>query len=248
MANSLTFNSTDLSTYGVTITRIKDNQTSFKRDVTQLDTRAHASNGKREALKIDAEFILIGTSLADVQDKLAGIKRILTAVETGELVFDYRSGVYFNAALDEIDGENLTQKCISGTISFLCADPYGYSTTETDQTDNITTDPKAVTVTAGGSAKTLPVFTLTAGESLSGPISVKNNDTGEELVWDSSMVDTDELEIDTEHWVVKKNGTASMTDVSGQFPRLLPGQDNHIVVTGFGTTGTLQTVFRSRFI
>jgi predicted phage tail component-like protein len=248
MSSSLTFNSVDLSTYGITITRIKDNQTSFKRGVTQLDTRAYASKGKRESLKIDAEFILAGSSLSDVQDKLASIKSILTAVETGELIFDYRSEIYYNAALDEIDGENLTQKYISGTMSFLCADPYGYSTTETDQTDNITTDPKAVTITVGGSALTLPVFTLTAGESLSGPISVKNNDTGEELVWDSSMVSTDELEIDTEHWIVKKNGTASMTDVSGQFPRLLPGQDNHIVVTGFGTTGTLQTVFRSRFI
>ncbi len=248
MANSLSFNGTDLSTYGVIITQSGDNQTSFSRDVTQLDMRAFASAGKHEARRIESKFFLLGSSMADIQSKLASVKRILTAVETGQLVFDYLSGIYYNASLAQIDCQILSPKGLSGAISFICADPYGYSTTETNQTDNITTDPTAVTVTVGGSAKTLPVFTLTAGESLSGPISVKNNDTGEELVWDSSMVSTDELEIDTEHWIVKKNGTASMTDVSGQFPRLLPGQDNHIVVTGFGTTGTLQTVFRSRFI
>jgi len=248
MANSLTFNSIDLSTYGLTITQAGNNQTLFSRALTQMDTRAFASKGKREALKIETNFLIIGTSLSDTQSKLATIKRILSSAETAQLVFDILPDVYYNTSLEAIDGQILTPYGISGTISFICADPYGYSTTETDQTDNITTDPTAVTVTVGGSAKTLPVFTLTAGESLSGPISVKNNDTGEELVWDSSMVDTDELEIDTEHWIVKKNGTASMTDVSGQFPRLLPGQDNHIVVTGFGTTGTLQTVFRSRFI
>jgi phage-related protein len=179
---------------------------------------------------------------------LASIKRLLTTVETGQLVFDFIHGIYYNAALDEIDAENLTQTSMSGVISFICADPYGYSTTETDQTDNIDTDPTAVSITVGGSAIALPVYTLTAGESLSGPISVKNNDTGEELIWDNSLVDTDELEIDTEHWVVKKNGTESMADVSGQFPRLLPGQTNAIVITGFGIKGTLQTVFRSRYI
>ncbi len=248
MANSLSFNGTDLSVYGITITQAKIHQTAFNRDVTQLDTRAFASHGKREARKISTEFVLVGSSLLDIHTRLASIKRLLTTVETGQLVFDFIHGIYYNAALDEIDAENLTQTSMSGVISFICADPYGYSTTETDQTDNIDTDPTAVSITVGGSAIALPVYTLTAGESLSGPISVKNNDTGEELIWDNSLVDTDELEIDTEHWVVKKNGTESMTDVSGQFPRLLPGQDNHIVVTGFGTTGTLQTVFHSRFI
>jgi putative phage tail component, N-terminal domain len=248
MTDSLTFNSVDLSLYGLILNRSENNRTSFNRNTIQLDTRAFASRGKREALQIDTDFTIIGTNLSDSQAKLANIKRVLTTVETGELIFDNMPDVYYNASLSQLDCQRLGHKDLIGTISFLCADPYGYSTIETDQTDNITTDPKAVTVTVGGSALTLPVYTLTAGGSLSGPISVKNNDTGEELVWDSSMVSTDELEIDTEHWIVKKNGTASMTDVSGQFPRLLPGQDNHIVVTGFGTTGTLQTVFRSRFI
>jgi phage-related protein len=99
----------------------------------------------------------------------------------------------------------------------------------------------------GGTAITLPVWTLTAGETLSDvTIKLENVTTGEELQWTGSLVDEDELEIDCKYWTVKKNGTADM-NITGEFPRLAVGA-NSIKVTGLSTTGTLNITYRDAYL
>lgn len=78
-------------------------------------------------------------------------------------------------------------------------------------------------------------------------IKLENTDTEEEIQWEGSLANTEELEIDSATYMVKKEGVESMT-ISGQFPRLLPGFTNHIKVTGFDITGNLNIKYRDRYL
>ena len=99
----------------------------------------------------------------------------------------------------------------------------------------------------GGTGLVNPVYTLVAGETLSAiTLKVENVTTDEELQWTGSLVDTDEIEIDVENWIVKKNSVADMATVTGQFPRLTPG-NNSIKVTAFSTTGTMNIKYRDTY-
>ena len=79
-------------------------------------------------------------------------------------------------------------------------------------------------------------------------IKVECVEAGEELQWTGSLANTEVLVIDVPGWRVRKEGTASMATVTGQFPRLLPASDNQIKVTGFSTTGTLNITYRARYL
>jgi phage-related protein len=93
-----------------------------------------------------------------------------------------------------------------------------------------------------------PVYVLTAGEVL-GAITVKleNVSTDEELQWTGTLTTADELTIDVPNWIVYKNGTASMSGVTGQFPRLQPGA-NSIKVTAMAVTGLMDITYRNTFL
>ena len=134
---------------------------------------------------------------------------------------------------------------MAGYYNLLMPRP-AYSTTETSSDFNIDADPDTIVETVGGTAITKPVWTLTAGETLTDvTIKLENVTTDEELQWTGSLVDEDELEIDSQYWTVKKNGTVDM-NITGEFPRLIAGS-NLIKVTGLSTTGTLNITYRDSY-
>jgi len=166
------------------------------------------------------------------------------------LTLDFPDDRFYKAKLDNpIDWEIITHKLARAELSFICPDPLGYSSSETSSDHNINADPKTVTETTGGTAYIEPVYTLTAGEALNDvTIKVENTDTGEELQWQGSLANGEKLEIDVGLWIVKKEGVASMADMSGKFPRLLPGFANSIKVTGFGSLGSLNIKYRNTYL
>jgi phage-related protein len=246
---AITFNSTDLSTYGLTMTRndalqaIQDIQTS------QLSDRSFASPPLRQPHSVLLSFALTGASLATNLTNLDNIKRILLLPATDcQLILSVMPARYFLAQCVSVNPKIESKELFTGEITFTCADPYGYNTTPTSNTTNINADPKTLNETVGGSAYALPVWTLTAGDILAAvTIKLENLTTDEELCWTGSLAVTDTLVIDSYHWTVKKNGTDSMATVTGEFPRLSPGIVNSIKVTAFGTNGTLNIGYRDTF-
>ena len=112
---------------------------------------------------------------------------------------------------------------------------------------NIDADPKTVQPTVLGTSRVEPVYTLTAGELLTDiTLKVENTGTAMELVWEGTILDGKDLEIDVANWHVTNNAMASMATVSGEFPYLNLGV-NSIKVTGFSTTGSVDIVYRKRY-
>jgi predicted phage tail component-like protein len=249
MANSLSFGGTALSTYGLYVTSDDAYALSRLIETSQLQDKAFASSPKKEARTITLDVCIKGSSLSDLMSKVDNLKRVLMlGVTAEELILDILPSRYFNALCSGFAPKIDTTTTMSGTLSFLCADPRAYAVTPTSSDFNIDADPKTITETPGGSAYIQPVWTLTAGGTLSSvTIKLENVTTDEELQWTGSLAATDTLEIDSEHWTVKKNGTDSMATVTGQFPRLSPGIANTITVTGFSTTGTLNISYRDTY-
>ena len=247
MANSFKYNGTDLSTYGLSITSSNAHIISQIIPSIQLKDRAYNSGYQRPARPFNFNIAVIGTGVSDVITKLDNIKKTMVTETSNQLILDVITTRYFNAQLESFDGTFSAPTVWEGSVSFTCADPLGYSTTETSSDFNIDADPDTVIEAVGGTGLVNPVYTLVAGGTLSTiTLKVENVTTDEELQWTGSLVDEDEIEIDVKHWTVKKNDTESMT-ISGEFPRLTHGA-NSIKVTAFGTTGTLNIKYRDTYL
>jgi phage-related protein len=245
MANSFSFNGIDMLAYGVIVTSHNIPDCNKEIPTVQLKDRAYSGEAKRGVKRLRLTCSIDGSDVSDVRDKLDDVIRLID-VGNCRLVVD-GTGRYFNAEFEDRSSGNCFPTYWQGTLTFLCPDPLAYSTTETSSDFNIDADPDTVSETVGGTAIVKPVWTLTAGEDLTDvTIKLENQTTGEELQWTGSLVDEDELEIDSANWTVKKNGTSAMT-ITGEFPRLIAGS-NTIKVTGLSTTGTLNITYRDAYL
>ena len=253
MANSLTFNDTDLGTYGLVV--VNRTTPSFKQrvDYTQLLDIAYPFGATREAKFISLEIAVVGSSHADVESKLDSIKLILNQRDTKHLILDAQDDRYFNAQFVSLSGRFQSPVAFVGGLDFICPDPLAYgSGDEISPTHHLDVENPAIETT-GGTGYIKPIYTLTAEEGLGteeAPITIKVEciETVEELQWTGSLANGEELEIDVANWTVKKEGDASMAAVTGLFPRLLPATDNRIKVTGFGAAGTLNIKYRNTYV
>ncbi len=110
---------------------------------------------------------------------------------------------------------------------------------------DVTVTVSGIIEVAGGTANTKPTITLTCDDTLtSTTVEVANATTGETLEWTGNLVPDDVLVIDSSTFYVTLNGSASMANVSGQFPTLQTGT-NYIGVSGF--TGTMNITYRDRY-
>ena len=248
MANSFSFDGTDLSAYELIVTSSAANMLRQLASFVQLKDRGYSSGIKRPPKSISLDINVTGSSRADLDSNLDNIKRIIATETDSQLILDIISGRYYMARLTDFDGRYRTAFMFEGSIEFICVDPVGYSTTLTESNHTIDADPKTVTETTTGTGKINPVYVLTAGEAL-GEITIKleNVTTNEELQWTGTLTTNDELEIDVANWIVKKNDTASMSGVTGQFPRLQPGA-NSIKVTALASSGEMDIIYRNTFL
>jgi predicted phage tail component-like protein len=251
MANSLSFGGTALSTYGLYVTSDDAYISSQLIETSQLQDKAFASSPKKEARTITLDVCVKGSSLSDLISNIDSLKRVLMlGVTAEELILDILPSRYFNALCSGFAPKIDTTTTMSGTLSFLCADPRAYAVTPTSSDFNIDADPKTITETPGGSAYIQPVWTLTAGETLTdAEIILKNETTDETFTITLSMVDEDVLVINSQTFEVELNGVNVIADMADAavFPRLSPGIANTITVTGFSTTGTLNISYRDTY-
>jgi len=247
------FDEIDLIDYGLLVRKssLSSFMPSIKTNYVEIADKAYDFRAYLSPRTINLDVVVTGTGEANLISKLDNISKLLNpAGGVKHLILDFPDDRFYKAKLNNpIDWEIVTHKLARAELSFICPDPSGYSNSETSSDHNINADPKTVTETTGGTAYIEPVYTLTAGEALNDvTIKVENVDTEEELTWEGSLANGEELEIDVAMWIVKKEGVADMADVSGQFPRLLPGQNNSIKVTGFSNTGSLNIKYRNTYL
>jgi len=249
MAHSLSFNNIDLSAYGLVVNRIS-NPIDFQTSTIQLPDISYAFNSKRPPKIIIVSCTVTGADRSTVNGYLDSIRLVLNENQSKKLALDSYSGRYWNARVLGLTDMYASTNVWQGDITFQCLDPFAYSTTQTQSTHSIDATPKTVSETPGGSAIILPVYRITINEFAYTGLSIKNENTSEELTFNDEVSSGEMLEIDCATWVVKLDGTESM-DISGQFPRLLPGQANPIKITGAWTTGksanTLEIIYRDKY-
>jgi phage-related protein len=248
MALSINFNGTDLSTYGL---RVRKRPEIFSQETEsyQLLDKAYGGGSVRPAKVITAEVAVLAADAATLLSYLDSIRTYLNQRGDCALKLDAISGRYWNARFESMDGMTKGGKTWLGTITFIAYDPAAYDNDATTSgPTTLDADPHEVVISVGGTEKTFPVYTLTCGETLTDTtVSIENETTGETITWTGDLVATDVLEIDTATGIVKMNDTEDMSSVAGQFPSLMAGS-NTLNVAGFGTTGTITTVYRKRYI
>lgn len=253
MANSLTFNGTALSTYGLAVT---SHGLSVAQDAIaiRIQDKAYAWRSSLAPKIISLGVDVKASSLANLKSYLDSIKTILNTREDAQLILDMFSDRYWLARFESLNGNLNGRVGWSGDLNFIAHDPLAYSTGDAITTlHNLnTTDPQTVTETPEGTANTNPVYTLLAGSALGAiEVTLENLTTSPELalVWSGTIAEDDELEIDVANKLVSLNDTPSMATVTGRFPYLQPGA-NSIKVTSWGTAGTntITIVYRNRYL
>ena len=247
------FDSVDLSDYGLSVQRssLSSFMPPIRANYIEIADKAYDCRAYLSPRIIRLAVIVTGTGEVNLISNLDDISKLLNPVNgVKHLTLDFPDDRFYKAKVDNpIDWEIITHKLARAELSFICPDPLGYSTSETESNHSVNADPKTVTETTGGTAYIEPVYTLTAAEDISpATIKVEAVDIGEELTWAGNLSNGDILIVDVPLWIVKLNGTASMSDVSGQFPRLLPDYNNSVKITGFGSLGSLKIQYRNRFM
>ncbi|HUV56612.1 MAG TPA: hypothetical protein VMV84_05200 [Dehalococcoidales bacterium] len=250
MANSLSFAGENLSTYGLVVTShdlpiIQDAQT------VRLQNKAYAWRSSLTPKAISLGTTVTAVSRAALITAVDNINSFLDTREDAELILDILSTRYWNARFESFHGGFISQVAWRGNLTFMALDPLAFSTTLTSSVPliDVNADPDTLDdETPGGTANTNPVYTLTAGIAGATVLTLENLTTGLALGWSGTIANIgDELIIDVANKLVTLEATPSMATVTGRFPYLLPTA-NSIKATGWGTAGTLDIVYRARYL
>jgi len=249
VANSIEFNSTDLSDYGLIVNGSNIPDFNQVYDSVLIKDLSYAFTPKRPPKIISLNVSVIATTRAILDGYLDNIK-LATVFEVAKVLkLDAITDRYWNAKNTAFEGRYMAPGWFEGIMIFQADDPMAYDNSAVSNTYNIDADPDTNVETPGGNGYIFPVYTLTAGELLTTvTIKVENTTTDEELQFIGTVASGKALVINTATWVVTNDGTEDMADVTGKFPRLKPGVANSIKVTAFSTTGTLNVAYRNRYL
>ena len=249
MSNSLTFNGTDLSSYGLLVAR-RNLPIRFIVESGQLLDRSYAGISRLPPKSISLDVNVVAADFATLQGYLDNIQAVLNTQEDVSLILDALNDRYWRARTEAFIGSYRGPQLWQGVLDFICNDPFAYAIAETSEPYVIDADPDTITITVGGTAIVSPIYTLSnAGDDFT-DIVVENTTTSEALTWGGTLLAGEELVIDTSTWYVYVDGVVSMA-VSGQFPTLAPGVVNSIDITSlfsFGNDGALNITFRDKYI
>jgi len=246
---SFSFNEIDFGDYNVTVLNSGGSRLERIFKYGQLQERVYGWRSQLEARRLPLKVLISATAAQDIHDLITECHGALNEKDDCKLALDEISGRYWMARFRSMTGELINPKYWRGEIEFTLSDPRALADAETSSGPTaVDADPDTIIETVGGTAFVEPRYILTAGEVLNGAtIVVENMTTGEELTWEGDLADTKELEIDVAHWIVYNDSVADMADVVGSFPTMQPGA-NSIKVTGFGTLGTLDIIYRDAYI
>ena len=245
MANSLTFNGTDLTAYGL-IVKTRDMPVEFSTDSVLVEDISYAGNSKVPPKNISLNVAITGASITNLKSNLDSIKSVLNVQIDAQLILDTLSDRYWMARFKRLSG---TYKGImfDGVLDFTCFDPFAYAVApSSDATAIVNAVADNAIIFTGGNALIRPVYTILSDAIRVGTNVILHSDnTDEEIEWTGNLANGTVLVFDTALWVVKKNTIEDMATVDGQFPTLVQDTTNLILTAGF--TGTLTVTWRNRY-
>ena len=258
MAHSMSVDGTDLATYSLYVTRGSlpgmPGGTESMREVAQSDG-AISSPRLFSAIEISTDVVIAGTSYANLLSNLDSIKGVLGTREDVEVAWDRWADRYWLGRCQLSDVRLDGPTFATATIVTLCADPFGYASTESTKTEtslDIGVGGQSFTVTSTGTAISYPEIVFTAGGT-STALVIEHDALDTRLVYDGTFVSGDKLRIkcDPANWTVDRMPSGDdtystvMSDIEGQWPHLEVG-DN--VFTIYDFEGSITWTWRNRYL
>jgi len=245
----MNFAGTDLTTKGLEVLRISG-QTYMPQINSPLQpilNKAIVFTSTLQSRIIKVSVVVKKDSEADLKTALDDLMLILNP-QLGEqtLYLDWPNALrYYTAKLTDMsDWDTSGGNFALADLTFTCADPMAYSTTQVDEDTLITSDTQTVTTTPGGSAIIRPVITITF--TANDTITIENTDTGESVVFDTDGA-AGSIVIDSDGYTVTGDVDGGFT---GQLPRLLPGQLNTLTIkNAYGASnGNCNITYRDAYL
>lgn len=194
--------------------------------------------------------LLPGRDFEDSERRRAILMKVLSRPDKNFIAFDeFHKGVKFKGKLLSAPPAPYLGAGIQITLTFGI-DPFRYLDTDYAQAVAAITDPITFNVplvgVVPGNAIGHPVwlFQNTSGGTLNLPITITNNTTNEEAVWQGNLFDTRYLQFDATQRLVIETGTSPSSLVNamsgfvggGVIPTIEGGVQNSITVDGFEGT------------
>ena len=256
MANSMSVDGTDLSAYGLYVTRgtlpgMPDAEENV-RIIGQMDGGV-SSPRTYSPRQIVTEVVISAASYALMLTAIDNVKKVLMPREDVEVKWDRWTDRYYlgRSTLRDIALEGPT--FARGEIVTACADPFAYAVTESTQTETIDTSTGgvSVTITGAGTSIAYPVILLEATGTRTGVV-IEHDALDTRITYSGQLVSGDKIRINCNptDWLVEKMPTgqdayvAVMDSIDGQFPHIEVG-DNTFTVYWF--TGDVTWTWRERY-
>lgn len=265
-AGRIYFDGVDLSSedYGVTVTAANVSNAAT-RDISHTEIPYSPGGISRvigpQQRQISVTAVQVGDTPADSRAKHDRLMCLLTQPETRQLILDlddrwpdrYWDVLLTSAPAPDAVRQHRVQRF---NLTFSVPGAYGYSTTLTERTVTLASDPTAVNETPGGSAIASPVYEIENLDDYDAtPIKIANTSTGDSITWGGSLGTGDILRVDTHRQLVEistdggTSWTASMAslDSGHKWPRLRPLTANSLEVSGV-SDGAIDISYRDTYL
>lgn len=258
MANSITFNSTDLSTYGLTV--LGGDWTDWPamderaQPLAQHDGLVGAPRLYRQRT-IRLACVIVASGMTQLKAYIDSIKAVLWEREACAATLDLQPDRYWmaRASLDGCDIVGPTTA--EATLVLYCLYPFAYASSESEHEEtsiDVGVEGESYTVTAGGTVPAYPMIVFEASGT-STTLIIEHDDLDTRLQYTGGLESGDKLRIKCEpsEWLVEKMPSGEdaysevMTDINGQWPYLEVG-DN--VFTVYDFEGDITWTWRDRYL
>ncbi len=218
----------------------------------EVGHRAYDFGGYLKPRTIRVSAMVEGSSSADLRGNLDAISRVLNPqLGLQNLVLDFpNDSRYWSARVSApVVWKPISPTVVFGTITFIAPDPCAYSDTLTTTSEVITASPQTVEVTPTGStAYVYPIYRILMSDDLDDDVTIENDNTGETLTITGGWNDTDTYNFDASDMTCDSLVSGYITEITGQWPYLVPNVENDIIVTGLANDATVSVVFRNRYL
>ena len=259
----MTYNSVDLSGAGYDVEVEDVSIPSFptpRIDIQSVPYGGGISQGKYyEPFQIAVQAVILGTSVADLQDNCQAVAAVFDVDADKSLVFDYYDNtIRWMARLTDSSSAKVSIHARRFRWTFTCPNPIAEDASATSEVATPDSDSYTFYVPAsgnlGGNYEATPAYTIKANGACAASVKLKNVTRDEEIEYAAALINGDWLEIDTALWTVRKStdsGT-SWTNVIGNctaspFPKLDDGAHNEMLLTNCDNS-TITTSYRARYI
>lgn len=193
---------------------------------------------------ITIECAIKGTDFADIRDKIHDIAAWLVSFDREELQLGDTPGKYYMAKLT--NAGTLERDIQAGffTLEFTC-EPFAYSLYESTSTYTIASG-GTESLYYLGTYETEPIIQITATSGEITNPSITINDLS--FTYNFIIPNNSTLTVDCRNYTVFMSSTNVITNFSGDFPVLEPGNNSIRYSSANGATAQIKIIYRERWL